>query len=152
MSIRKILCLYIYSNTSLGKSAAILLARRGHKVYASVHYEDQINSIKEIANSENLNIEVFKLDILQKEERELILNYNIDVFISNAAIGDSGSVADVNIERIKNVFETNVFSNLHMIQLALKNMILNKKEGRIIILSSLVRKNSYAFSFSILCI
>ena len=146
------MCLYIYSNTSLGKSAAILLARRGHKVYASVHYEDQINSIKEIANSENLNIEVFKLDILQKEERELILNYNIDVFISNAAIGDSGSVADVNIERIKNVFETNVFSNLHMIQLALKNMILNKKEGRIIILSSLVRKNSYAFSFSILCI
>ncbi len=140
------------AGSGLGKSAAILLARRGHKVYASVHYEDQINSIKEIANSENLNIEVFKLDILQKEERELILNYNIDVFISNAAIGDSGSVADVNIERIKNVFETNVFSNLHMIQLALKNMILNKKEGRIIILSSLVRKNSYAFSFSILCI
>lgn len=31
------------AGSGLGKSAAISLARQGHKVYASVHYEDQIN-------------------------------------------------------------------------------------------------------------
>ena len=54
------------------------------------------------------------------------------------AIGNSGSVADVPIINIESVFNTNVFGNLHMIQLALRNMIQIKKEGRIVILSSLV--------------
>ncbi len=58
------------ASSGLGKSAAILLARRGHKVYASVHYEDQINSIKEIANSENLNIERIKNVFETKENNE----------------------------------------------------------------------------------
>lgn len=97
------------AGSGLGKEAAIALAKRGHKVYASVHYKNQIKPIIEIAKAENLNIDVFKLDVLIPEERELILNYDIDVFISNAAIGDSGSVADINIERIENVFNTNVF-------------------------------------------
>ena len=67
----------------------------------------------------------------------MILNYDIDAFICNAAIGDSGSVIDIPINRIENVFKTNIFANLQTIQLALKNMI-SRKNGRIIIVSSLV--------------
>ncbi len=128
------------AGSGLGKKAAIALARRGHIIYASVHYSSQIESLTEIAKKENLQLHAFKLDVLIPEERNLILNYDIDVFISNAAIGNSGSVADINIEKIEEVFDTNVFGNLHIIQLALKNMISNKKEGRIVILSSLVGK------------
>lgn len=126
------------AGSGLGYQTAICLARRGHTVYASVHYENQINSLTKIADKEKLNLIAFKLDVLIPKERELILNYDIDVFISNAAIGNSGSVADVPIINIESVFNTNVFGNLHMIQLALRNMIQIKKEGRIVILSSLV--------------
>lgn len=126
------------AGSGLGKEAAISLARRGHIVYASVHYSNQIEELKKIAQEEKLSLEVFKLNILIKEERELISKYDIDVFISNAAIGNSGSVADIPISKISEVFDTNIFANLEIIQLALKNMIKNKKEGRIIILSSLV--------------
>lgn len=126
------------AGSGLGKESAITLARRGHIVYASVHYEEQLHSLLEIAKKENLKLIPFKLDILIPKERELILNYDIDVFISNAAIGNSGSVADIPLYNIETVFNTNIFANLHMIQLALKNMITLKKEGRIIILSSLV--------------
>jgi len=126
------------AGSGLGKQAAIILARRGHTVYASVHYENQIAPLMEIAKQENLKLFAFKLDVLFPSERELITNYDIDVFISNAAIGNSGSVADIPIYKIEAVFNTNVFANLHMVQLALKNMIERKKEGRIIILSSLV--------------
>lgn len=133
------------AGSGLGKEVAIALARRGHIVYASVQYENQIEEILRLSRKENLNLHAFKLDILIPEERNLILNYDIDVFISNAAIGDSGSVADIDIEKIKEVFDTNVFANLHMIQLALKNMISNKKQGRIVILSSLVGRIPIAF-------
>lgn len=139
------------SGSGLGKEAAIRLAQRGHVVYASVHYDNQISDLEKISKSENLKLEAFKLDILNTSEREKILNYDIDTFICNSAIGDSGSIADISIDRIKNVFETNIFCNLEIIQLALKNMI-SKGNGRIIIISSIVRKNSYAFSISILCI
>lgn len=138
------------AGSGLGKEAAICLARRGHTVFASVHFENQIDELKEISQKENLNLSAFKLDILNEDERKLILNYDFDVFIANAAIGDSGSVADVDIERIYNVFDTNVFSNLHTIQLALSKMI-KKKQGRIVIISSLVRSNSYSLSFTLLC-
>lgn len=132
------------AGSGLGKCAAIALARRGHTVYASVHYNNQINELNELAKSENLNLLAFKLDILEENERNSILNYDIDVFIANAAIGDSGSVSDINIDRIQNVFNTNIFANLHTIQLALSKMIY-KKHGRIVILSSLVGRIPLAF-------
>lgn len=125
------------AGSGLGKQAAIELARRGHIVYASIYYKEQIDEIEQIAKKENLKLYPFILDILNEEDRKDILNYDIDVFISNAAIGDSGSVAEVNIDRIRNVYETNIFSNIECIQLVLSKMI-EKKRGRIIILASLV--------------
>lgn len=126
------------SGSGLGKEAALALARRNHTVYASVHYKNQINSLELYARNEKLNLHPFKLDILRQEERNTISNYDIDVLICNAAIGNSGSVSDIHINKIIDVFNTNVFCNLEIIQIALKNMIKNKKEGRIIIMSSLV--------------
>lgn len=126
------------AGSGLGKEAAITLARRGHIVYAAVHYGNQIEDIRKIAENENLQLESFKLDILICKDRELINNYDIDVFIANSAIGDSGSVAEIDVNRIRTVFETNIFCNIETIQLALKNMILNKNTGRIVIISSIV--------------
>lgn len=125
------------AGSGLGKEAAIALARRGHTVYASVQYRNQIEPLLSISNKEQLDLQVFQLDILNENDRQKLLSYDIDVFISNAAIGDSGSVAEINIERIISVFNTNVFCNLKCIQLVLQNM-LSKREGRIVILSSLV--------------
>lgn len=126
------------SGSGLGKESAIELAKRGHTVYASVQYETEIKSLEEISTSNSLKLIPFKLDILKEEDRNTILNYDFDTFISNAAIGNSGSVADVPIEFIEEVFNTNVFANLKMIQLAIKNIIQRHKQGRIIILTSLV--------------
>lgn len=126
------------AGSGLGKEAAVALARRGHEVYASVHYECQIEELEEIAKKEKLNLQVFKLDILIAQEREKVLDYDIDVLICNAAIGDSGSVAEVFVDRIEKVFETNVFANLRLLQLVLQRMIKQKGRGRIIILSSQV--------------
>ena len=133
------------AGTGLGKEASIALAKRGHKVYATVRYENEIEDLEKIAKRDKLDLESFKLDILSKEDREKLLNYDIDVLICNAAIGDSGSVADVDVDRIRAVFETNVFCNIETVQVALKKMINEKKKGRIIFISSLVGRIPFAF-------
>lgn len=126
------------AGSGLGKEAAILLAKRGHIVYATVHYETEIKPLLEIAKQEHLKLEVFKLDILKETDRNYLLSYDIDILICNAAIGTSGSVSEIPITQIKEVFETNVFCNIQLIQLVLKQMILNKRVGRIVVVSSLV--------------
>ncbi len=133
------------AGTGLGKQASIELARRGHKVYATVRYENEIQDLLDIAVRENLALEAFKLDIRNNEDRLKILNYDIDVLICNAAIGDSGSVADIDVDRFRDVFETNVFCNIETVQIALKRMISEKRQGRIIFLSSLAGRIPFAF-------
>lgn len=127
------------AGSGLGKEAAIALAKRGHKVIATVHYDNQIDELMSHVNKNNLDMKVYKLDILLEEDRNTILRYtNIDVLICNAAIGDSGSISEIDVNKLRNVFETNVFANISLVQLALKNMIEIQKEGKIIFLSSLV--------------
>lgn len=125
------------AGSGFGKDASLILARRGHTVYASVHYESQVSLLQEIAKKENLKLEVFLLDVLKESDRKKVLDYHIDVFISNTAIGDSGSISEIDMNRIRDVFETNVFCNFELTQLVLKHMIL-KNSGRIMFLSSLV--------------
>lgn len=125
------------AGTGLGKQAAIALAKRGHKVIATTHYEDEATKMNEIASKENIDIISFKLDILEEKDRLEVLKYDIDVFIANAAIGDSGSVSEVFVSRIEEVFNTNVFANMKLAQVVLAQMIKNNKNGRIVFLSSL---------------
>ena len=133
------------AGSGLGYDASICLARRGHKIIATTQYHNQVTALNNIAKQENLNMEVFKLDLLNPKDRELILNYDIDVLICNAAIGDSGSVSDIDIHRIERVFNTNIFCNLSLVQLALKPMIDKNRHGRIIFLSSLAGRIPFAF-------
>lgn len=133
------------AGSGLGYNASICLARRGHKVIATTQYDNQVTNLNNIAKNENLNMIVFKLDILNPKDRLLILNYDIDVLICNAAIGDSGSVSDIDINRIERVFNTNIFCSLALVQLALKPMINKNKHGRIIFLSSLAGRIPFAF-------
>lgn len=125
------------AGTGLGKQAAIELSKRGHKVIVTTHYENEASKMKELALKENLDIISFKLDILDEKDRLEILKYDIDVFIANAAIGDSGSVSEVFVSRIEEVFNTNVFANMKLAQIVLAQMIKNNKNGRIVFLSSL---------------
>lgn len=132
------------AGSGLGREAAIVLAKRGHKVIATTEYEKQSKELNILAEDRNINLEAFKLDIRLEEDRNKLSEIDFDILINNAAIGDSGSISDISVDRIENVFETNVFSNIKITQIALKKMIENKR-GRIIFLSSLAGRISMPF-------
>ena len=120
--------------SGIGKDSAIVLAKRGHKVIATVHREESVEELKK--ETGDLFLVIFKLDITLEEDRNMILNYDLDVLINNAGIGESGSLAEIPLNKVRSNFETNVFSTLAISQLALKNMLKNNR-GTIIFISSL---------------
>jgi Short-chain dehydrogenases of various substrate specificities len=130
--------------SGLGYEAAIALAKRGHYVYATTHTKEQADRLNTLNKKYNLPMESFKLDILLEDDRLQVLDIKIDVLINNAAIGDSGSVAEIDVNSYRNTFETNVFSSIELTQLVLKQMI-SRKKGRIIFLSSLAGRSPIPF-------
>lgn len=125
------------SGSGLGKEAAILLARRGHFVIATVQYSEQMKKLTELAKEEKLALTVFQTDILKEEDKKKIAKQEFDVLILNAAIGESGSVCEVPLEKIRVVFETNLYANLLLAQQVFAKWQKERKRGRILFLTSM---------------
>ncbi|PYZ91896.1 short-chain dehydrogenase [Salipaludibacillus keqinensis] len=125
------------AGSGLGKGTAIGLAKKGHKVIASVEIISQVTSLREEAEKAGVDLEVIKLDITNKRDQQLIEDYDYDVFVANAAIGEGGPISEIPVDRVRAIYETNVFSTLENAQIAAKKFV-KKKQGKIIFLSSIV--------------
>lgn len=121
----------------IGLDTAQRLLTLGHTVYATVHHQESVKHVQKVlAEFGDLAI-VEKLDVLQADDRDKALKWKIDVLINNAAIGNSGPLAEIPVEKLKEVFETNVFAVIALSQVCIPYMK-DKGEGKIIFLSSLV--------------
>ena len=69
------------AGTGIGKDAAIALAKRGHVVFASTHYEEEAMLINEYAKSNGLtnNLKGIKLNLLKKEDIIKILENHLNL-------------------------------------------------------------------------
>ena len=120
------------AGSGLGRGAALELARRGHKVIAAVLNDEQA---AELAKAEP-KLTVVKLDITRPQDVARLDQWDPDVFIANAAIGQTGPLSLIPLERLRAVFDVNVFATVAVTQrVALK--MRRKRAGRIIIMSSI---------------
>jgi short-subunit dehydrogenase len=124
------------AGTGIGLHTAWALAVRGHRVVATTGDEPQAQALRAQAHAQGVAMEVFKLDITSAADRQQILGLELDVLINNAGIGESGSLAEVDVDRIRAVFEVNVFATLELTQLALRGMILRRR-GTVLFVSSI---------------
>lgn len=104
-------------------------------IYLTVENDEQLRQVAKIYKDIN-NIKYFKLNLLDEEDIKLVDKLDIDILVSNAAIGIGGSVAEIDIDKMKENFDVNVFNNFKLVQIVLKQMI-KRKTGRIIMISSL---------------
>ncbi len=132
------------SGSGFGYDAALALARRGHKVIATTHTTASANELNSFAKKNNLNIESFKLDVTVPEDRQKILNYDVDVLLNNAGTGQSGSLAEIPLDKIRHDFEVNVFGSIALAQLALQKMMKSDK-GTVLFVSSLAGRVAMPF-------
>lgn len=111
------------------------LLDKNYKIYLTVHTISELKRVKEKYKN-NKNVICFKLDVTNKIDKKKLENLKIDILVSNAAYGESGSMAEIDMNKVRNNFETNVFSNFEIVQTTLKGMI-KRKEGKIIMIGSL---------------
>jgi short-subunit dehydrogenase len=120
------------AGSGFGRGAAIELANRGHKVIAAVVNERQAAELKKAAPKLN----VVKIDITKAKDIAKVDKLNPDVFIANAAIGQTGPLSLIPLDRLRAVFEVNVFGTFAITQRVARAMR-KKRAGRIIIMSSI---------------
>lgn len=57
------------------------------------------------ANDKELSMEVFKLDITNEIDLAQINRYDFDVFLANAAINERGPLAEIPMERFRQILK-----------------------------------------------
>ncbi len=132
------------AGSGIGKDTAFALAQRGHKVIATTETESQASSLMAEVSQAGFSLAVYKLDITNASDRETIRAHNIDILINNAGIGETGPLAEIPLDRIRNNFETNVFSTIALTQVALHDLI-TKGKGKVIVVSSLAGRLPFPF-------
>jgi short-subunit dehydrogenase len=120
----------------IGLDAACRLLKRGHTVYATVHREASVDHVRNVVRPYGDNAVIDTLDITKASDINKVDSWDIDVLINNAAIGDSGPLAEIDLDKVKAVCETNVFAALRLTQKAIPKLIA-KGKGRIIFIGSM---------------
>jgi NAD(P)-dependent dehydrogenase (short-subunit alcohol dehydrogenase family) len=120
------------AGSGFGLGAAVALAKRGHHVIATVLNDQQAQALSE----QSLPIEIIKLDITKAEDRDQVEGLEVDVFFANAALGQTGPVSLIPIDRLRRVFEVNVFATVAITQQVALSMR-KRRSGRIVIVSSI---------------
>jgi NAD(P)-dependent dehydrogenase (short-subunit alcohol dehydrogenase family) len=129
------------SSSGIGFKTALQLARSGFHTYASMRNLEKSKNITEIANRENLPLQVVQLDvnndrsvkeaigrIEQEQER-------IDVLVNNAGYVLLGPVEQLSIKEFKEQFETNFFGVIRIIKAVLP-LMRRQSGGKIVNISS----------------
>jgi len=127
----------VYTGARSGIAAKVIenLVKENVHIYVTVETELQLKEVKKKYQN-NKNINCLKLDITNKEDYNQFCDIQIDILVCNAAIGYGGSIAEIDMNKVRENFEVNVFSNFTFVQFVLKQMI-ERKKGRVIFISSL---------------
>lgn len=123
-----------------GLDVAKRLAANGHRVYATVHSASSVDELRRVLSAYGDRIQVEKLDITDASDRAKAATWDIDVLVNNAAIGDSGPLLEIDVSRVRKVFETNLHATLELTQAVVRQMIHRGKtngRGRVVFLGSM---------------
>ena len=119
------------AGSGFGKGASLALAERGHHVIAATETAEQADALR--AEAPQLQVEV--VDITTADVAKAA-GWDIDVLINNAGAGQTGPMADIPLDRVRRLFDVNVFGTLAVTQAVLPKMVA-RGSGRIIIVSSI---------------
>jgi len=139
------------TSSGIGFETALVLAKEGYLTYATMRDTTKSGKIKEIAQKENLKINVLELDVDDENSVKdaiahvLDQKQRIDVLVNNAGWGLWGCVEDVSIDEFKEQFETNFFSIIRLIQEVAPAMR-KQSSGTIVNVSSVVGRIGFPAS------
>jgi len=115
-------------SSGFGLETALAFGRRGDLVYATMRDIGRGEALLQQALAEGLDIEVLALDVTSDDSVTSTIKAieathgAIDVLVNNAGITHLGAIETVDLSKAKEVFETNYWGTVRMIQAALPSM------------------------------
>lgn len=131
----------------IGRATALLLARKGLRVFASGRNREALQKIKQEAAEfqlDTLELDVAKLDSIQQaleSVRQLTAGRGVEVLVNNAGFGRLAPMELVSEQDLQEQFATNVFGPVRLCREVLADMR-RYGRGRIVNISSLVGRLS----------
>jgi short-subunit dehydrogenase len=128
-------------SSGIGYETALMLARSGFHIFATMRNTKKSDSLLELIRKEKLSLNILELDVNDDASIENTINRiksdakRIDVLINNAGYGLIGFFEDLTLDEIRSQFETNFFGILNITKKIIPIMRL-QKSGTIINISS----------------
>ncbi len=113
------------------------LSKLGHKIYLCTHTSKQLETLKKKIKKEQLNIVPYKLDITNKDDLQLLDKLDYDIVWAHAGIGNGGTLLAMEVDVLRENYETNIFGTMEVVRKAYLNFKQQKKKGKIFVTSSL---------------
>ena len=136
------------ASRGLGLEIVKLLLETDYNVYAvsrSVpddltvllkQYPDNLfHKALDLSNAENVREDLFKEFVTNKTP--------LHGFVNNAALAYDDIITNLNVTRLKEMYEVNVFTPFNITKYAIRNMIFNRVKGSIVHISSISAHTGY---------
>ncbi len=131
-------------SSGIGYESALMLASKGHRVYAAARRTDKLEPLKE-HGIQTLHLDVNdEASARQCVQAVLDAEGHIDVLVNNAGYGYFGPVECVSLEEARSQMETNVFGLATMCRLVIPSMR-EQGSGCIINISSLAGQSCFLY-------
>lgn len=129
------------TSTGVGLESAILFAKNGYKVYATMRNLEKSNALKESIKKDDLDIDILELDVTKQEtitkavETIISKDGKLDVLLNNAGAGFGKTIEQATEKEIEWVTNVNYLGVVYTTKTVLPYMR-KQKSGHIITLSS----------------
>ncbi len=133
------------SNSGIGRSTAIRLARAGHEVYGTMRDPARGGKLAELAAAAGVTVHPVALDVTDDASVRVGIGEvleragRIDVLVNNAGIGYNAVTEDLDLDRCREVFETNFYGIVRCSQAVLPQMR-ERGSGHIVNVTSIAGK------------
>lgn len=129
------------SGRGIGKAIAIELAKKGVSIVLNGRNEERLKETEDIIRKIQPNVTYFCCDVSDPKASENLIETAIrkfgrlDILVNNVGISMRGTVAELNPDVFRQVFESNVYGSVNPTIPAIPH--LRKTKGSIIFISSL---------------
>lgn len=115
-------------STGIGRAAALLCARAGHRVIATTPKAETLAELEEIAARESLQLKTIACDVTDENSMLRAVAFaresfgDIHVLVNNAGYGAMGPIEAIPLAEARRQLEVNTFGAMRLVQLVAPDM------------------------------
>jgi short-subunit dehydrogenase len=139
---KKQIALVTGASRGIGHEIAKALVREGYEVYGTSRHPDTLSEDEKIPG-----VKFLYLDLLKPETIDRVVTQfdSLDLLVNNAGFSQFGTVEEISMDSIQQIFAANLFSQIRLIKGFIPNMR-KERSGTIVNISSMAGSNPVPFS------